>query len=153
MNKDLIDDRFGRFREIPLEMALKKHKVYGICLSYKKKEEKKIYDGPVEWQSINAGFLKIPGFLRFFKQAAEIVPKVDAIWACSDSFYGIIGYMLSSKYRIPLAFDLYAGTYWDFRQIYTSWARPEPLIKIVEYSFSLMLSIYSKQNIRISTLS
>ena len=39
MNKDLIDDRFGRFREIPLEMALKKHKVYGICLSYKKKED------------------------------------------------------------------------------------------------------------------
>jgi len=107
MNKDLIDDRFGRFRELPLEMALKKHKVYGVCLSYKKKEEKKIYDGPVEWQSINAGFLKIPGLLRFFRQAAELAPKVDAIWACSDSFYGIIGYMLSSKYRIPLAFDLY----------------------------------------------
>ena len=107
MNKDLLDDRFGRFRELPLEMALKKNKVYGICLSYKKKEEIYIYDGPVEWQSINAGLLKIPGLLRFFKQAAEIVPKVDAIWACSDSFYGIIGYMLSSKYRIPLVFDLY----------------------------------------------
>jgi len=107
MNKDLIDDRFGRFRELPLEMALKKHKVYGICLSYKKKEEKYIYDGPVEWQSINAGFLNIPGLLRFFRQAAELAPKVDAIWACSDSFYGIIGYMLSSKYRIPLVFDLY----------------------------------------------
>lgn len=107
MNKDLIDDRFGRFRELPLEMALKKNKVYGVCLSYKKKEEKKKYDGPVEWQSINAGFLKIPGLLRFFRQAAELASKVDAIWACSDSFYGIIGYMLSSKYRIPLVFDLY----------------------------------------------
>ena len=45
--------------------------------------------------------------LRFIKQAAQVVPKVDVIWACSDSIYGIIGYMLSSKYRIPLVFDLY----------------------------------------------
>ena len=106
-NKDLLDDRFGRLRELPLELALKKHKVYGLCLSYQKKEEGKIFDGPVEWQSINAGKWKILGLLRFIKRAAQIAPKVDVIWACSDSIYGIIGYMLSSKYRIPLVFDLY----------------------------------------------
>lgn len=106
-NKDLLDDRFGRLREIPLELALKGHKVYGLCLSYKRKKEDKIFDGPVEWQSINAGLLKIPGLLRFFRQAAELASKVDVIWAVSDSIYGIIGYVLAAKYRIPLVFDLY----------------------------------------------
>ena len=106
-NKDLLDDRFGRLRELPLELALKGHKVYGLCLSYQKKEEQKIFDGPVEWQSINAGKLKILGLLKFIKRATQVAPKVDVIWACSDSIYGIIGAMLSLKYSIPLVFDLY----------------------------------------------
>jgi len=106
MHKDLLDDRFGRFREIPLALALRGHQVHGLCLSYEKKGEEKIRDDLVEWESINAGTLKI-GLLRFIKKASQIAKKVDAIWACSDSFYGIIGYMLSSKYRIPLVFDLY----------------------------------------------
>ena len=106
-NKDLLDDRFGRLRELPLELALKGHKVYGLCLSYQKKEEEKIFDGPVEWQSINVGKLKVLGLLKFIKRAMQAAPKVDVIWACSDSIYGIIGSMLSLKYSIPLVFDLY----------------------------------------------
>jgi glycosyltransferase involved in cell wall biosynthesis len=47
------------------------------------------------------------GLLKFIKQAAQTAPKVDVIWACSDSIYGIIGAMLSLKYSIPLIFDLY----------------------------------------------
>jgi len=34
MSKDLIDDRFGRFREIPLALGQTGHKVQGLCLSY-----------------------------------------------------------------------------------------------------------------------
>ena len=34
MGKDLLDDRFGRFRELPLELAKLGHEVTGICLSY-----------------------------------------------------------------------------------------------------------------------
>ena len=106
-NKDLIDDLFGRIRELPLELALKGHKVYGLCLSYAKKEENIFYDGPVEWQSLNAGNWLMPGLCRFFKRASHHAKSVDIIWACSDSIYGIIGHMLSSKYSIPLVFDLY----------------------------------------------
>ena len=106
-NKDLLDDQFGRLRELPLQLALKKHKVFGLCLSYQNKRGKKISDGPVEWGSINAGPLKIPGLLQFFRRASQLAANVDAIWACSDSIYGIIGCILASKYRILLVFDLY----------------------------------------------
>lgn len=106
-NKDLLDDRFGRIRELPLELALKGHQVTGLCLSYAKKEESIILDGPVEWQSLNAGTGLIPGLWRFVKRASHHAQSVDIIWACSDSIYGIIGYLLSAKYSIPLVFDLY----------------------------------------------
>lgn len=107
MSKDLLDDRFGRFREISLALGQKGHKVQGICLSYAKRNEGFIKDGPVLWKSINATRLKLPGLLRFVIEAQKLAKKSDIIWACSDSIYGIIGYMLSLKYRIPLIFDLY----------------------------------------------
>ncbi len=107
MNKDLLEDRFGRFRELPLELALKNYRVYGLCLSYQSKKEGRISDGLVEWESINVGPLKLPGFLRFFKRASQLAAKADVLWAASDSIYGIIGYVIAKKSRIPLVFDLY----------------------------------------------
>ena len=107
MKKDLIDDHYGRFREIPLELAKKGHSVQGICLSYKVKKESTFRDGEVLWQSLNAGKLKFIGLARFISEAMKLSKSADMIWACSDSFYGIIGYALSRKYRIPLVFDLY----------------------------------------------
>jgi len=64
MHKDLIDDRFGRFREIPLALAQMRHQVKGLCLSYQEKNEGWLKDGPVLWKSINAGALKIVGLIR-----------------------------------------------------------------------------------------
>ena len=107
MSKDLLDDRFGRFREIPLSLGQRGHEVKGLCLSYKIRKEGKMWDGPVLWESMNAGPAKIPGLLRFVARAFRMSHNADVIWACSDSFYGIIGYFLSKKYRIPLVFDLY----------------------------------------------
>ena len=62
MNKDLISDRFGRFREIPLALAQNGHFVQGLTLSYAKQDEGWFIDGPVLWKSINATRLKVPGF-------------------------------------------------------------------------------------------
>jgi glycosyltransferase involved in cell wall biosynthesis len=106
-NRDLLDDRFGRIHELPLTLAIRGHRVWGLCLSYKKKPEGKTLDGPVVWESVNAGPLKITGLLRFILRAASLAPQADIIWACSDSFYGIIGYWLSRRFHIPLVFDLY----------------------------------------------
>jgi glycosyltransferase involved in cell wall biosynthesis len=107
MNKDLIDDRFGRFREIPLALSQSGHKVNGLCLSYKKKNEGWLSDGKVRWKSINTGLFKLFGLIRFIANAGSHAKKTDIIWACSDSFYGIIGYLLSIIYGVPMLFDLY----------------------------------------------
>jgi len=107
MNKDLIDDRFGRFREIPLALAQKGHIVDGLCLSYAPKKEDRVKDGSVCWQSINSSHLKVPGLVIFFLKAWELAKHADIIWACSDSIYGIIGYSLAKKCNLPIVFDLY----------------------------------------------
>jgi glycosyltransferase involved in cell wall biosynthesis len=107
MNKDLIDDRFGRFREIPLALAQRGHSVRGLCLSYARRDEGLIKDELVCWQSINATRFKAPGLIKFIFRARKLAKRADVVWACSDSIYGIIGYGLSKKYNIPLAFDLY----------------------------------------------
>lgn len=107
MNKDLIDDRFGRFHEIPLALARSGHNVSGLCLSYKKKNEGWLSAGKVRWKSINTGLFKIFGLIRFIANAGSHAKKADIIWACSDSFYGIIGHLLSIRYDVPMVFDLY----------------------------------------------
>jgi glycosyltransferase involved in cell wall biosynthesis len=107
MKKDLLDDKFGRFREFPLALSQKGHAVFGICLSYVPKNTERIKDGNVIWESINATRIKLPGLIQYFDVAQKAARKSDLIWACSDSIYGIIGYVLSKKYHIPLVFDLY----------------------------------------------
>ena len=103
----MIDDQFGRFREIPLALARMGHQVTGLCLSYQDKDEGWVRDDKVSWKSINTGFFKIFGLIRFIANARSHAKKTDVIWACSDSFYGIIGHLLSNKYEVPMVFDLY----------------------------------------------
>ena len=107
MSKDLIDDRFGRFREIPLALAQKGHCVCGICLSYAKRNQGWIKDGPVLWNSINASRLKVTGLVKFIIESLRIAKKFDVIWACSDSFYGVIGCVLGRILGVPTVFDIY----------------------------------------------
>jgi glycosyltransferase involved in cell wall biosynthesis len=106
-NKDLLDDHFGRLREIPLELARGGHHVKGLCLSYAARGHAVILDGAVIWESIDATPLVLPGFFRFLRRSAQLVKTVDIIWACSDSLYGIIAYLLGRKNRVPVIFDLY----------------------------------------------
>jgi teichuronic acid biosynthesis glycosyltransferase TuaC len=107
MNKDLLSDRFGRFREIPLVLAQKGHEVVGLCLSYEAKKERRVQDGSVLWKSINATKFKFPGLLRFLLEASLIARKSDVVWACSDSFYGVIGCVLGRLCDVPVIFDIY----------------------------------------------
>ena len=113
-NKDLLDDRFGRIRELTLHLALRGFQVNGLCLSYKKNEEGKSHDGPVLWESINAGALKFPGLIRFLSRASSLASHADLIWACSDSFYGIIGYWMSRRLHIPLVFEAFLNQHGGF---------------------------------------
>jgi len=106
-NKDLINDHYGRIREIPLYLARKGHRVSGICLSFRQRQEGIHIDDGVHWKSVNAGVSIVPGLARFTRHTFQSLKTCDVLWACSDSLFGIIGYMLSRRVNKPLVFDLY----------------------------------------------
>lgn len=106
-NKDLIDDRYGRIREIPLNLSRKGHRVSGICLSFRHRPEGIHTDEGVAWKSLNAGVSILPGLARFTRHSFQSLKTGDVIWACSDSLFGVIGRILSQRLNKPLIFDLY----------------------------------------------
>lgn len=115
MGRDLIDDRYGRFREIPLELARLKHEVLGICFSYRRREEGKFTDrdhhrrGEVTWQSINLGRTVLPGIIRYWQKSAKIAAefKPDVVIAGSDAFHVILGERLARSTGAKSVSDLY----------------------------------------------
>jgi glycosyltransferase involved in cell wall biosynthesis len=106
MNKDLLDDKFGRFRELPIALARFGYRVTGLCLSYNKKREGVFQDGPVRWQSHNVGIAGF-GLINFISAAYRMAKSTDLMWAGSDSFYGIIACMTGKIRRVPFIFDIY----------------------------------------------
>lgn len=152
MHKDLIDDRFGRFREIPLALAQKGHTVRGLCLSYVNKNIKAFKDGAVWWESVNATSIKFPGLIRFIIKAKKTASQSDIIWACSDSIYGIIGFMLSKICRIPLIFDLYdnfefflSARFPGIKQLYRYTVRRCDGLTCVSQPLAGLVSSYGRQ--------
>lgn len=116
MHKDLLDDKFGRFRELSLELAKLGHKVEGACLSYQKKTEgyaadfaDEGFDVQVNWHSFNSGRFKFFGFFRYAILSLFLAKKFkpDVIYACSDSTYAILGVWLSKLVKSRCVVDLY----------------------------------------------
>lgn len=114
-SRDLIDDAFGRVRELPLALARHGHDVRGLCLSYVNRNEGDFTDADtsgsahVSWLSVNAGPLKLPGLLRFQKLAAAVAREYrpNVIWTFSDTFYAIIGERLARDVGTCCVIDLY----------------------------------------------
>lgn len=112
-SKDLIDDKYGRLREIPLGLAARGHEIYGYCLSYQRRPAGQSRDinekAYVDWTTINAGIIKPIGFviyaIRILFAARKIRP--DLVIASSDSIYGVLGAWLSRRLAIPCVIDLY----------------------------------------------
>ncbi len=115
MGKDLLDDRFGRFWELPAELSRLGHEVQGIALSYRTKPEGawapsiSSSTGSVTWHSLNLFNTPWPGlkrYLRFVqKRGGAFDPEV--IWACSDALHAILGYKLAKNGTARLVIDLY----------------------------------------------
>ena len=115
MAKDLIDDRFGRFRELPLELARLGHQVQGLSLSYRNRPEGAFTDGDapagasLTWHSVNL----LNGFslaLRKYPRRAVALARdfrPDVIWACSDAYHAIFGNWLAKHVRTRCVIDLY----------------------------------------------
>ena len=115
MAKDLLDDRFGRFRELPLELARLGHEVMGIACSYRRREEGVTLDsvllenGSVTWHSINVVEKLTPRLGRFGGVALKLATAFgpDLIWACSDAYHAIFGVWLAKRVQTRCVIDLY----------------------------------------------
>lgn len=115
MGKDLLDDRFGRFWELPLELARRGHEVRGISLSYRKRPENSLEDAlyPAEenlrWCSVNLLNGSWPAPMRYIRVVRKVLSdfQPDVIWACSDAYHAIIGQKLAAQSTAKVVIDLY----------------------------------------------
>ncbi|MFC1843558.1 glycosyltransferase family 4 protein [Thermodesulfobacteriota bacterium] len=114
MGKDLLDDSYGRFFEIPAELAKQGHQLQGLTLSYRPRPEGNlkgptIDSTPVDWHSINLGRLFLPGFSRYLKKITRLINEFtpDVIIAGSDAIHAIIGVRIARQHKIPCVVDLY----------------------------------------------
>jgi len=115
MGKDLIDDRFGRFRELPLELSRLGHDVRGLALSYRSRPEGMIVDGvgpsgaSVTWNSVNLLNGYLPQLERYLRRALQTSREFcpDIIWAGSDAYHAIFGNWLAKRAQSRCVIDLY----------------------------------------------
>jgi glycosyltransferase involved in cell wall biosynthesis len=115
MAKDLLDDRFGRFRELPLELARLGHEVMGLAVSYRQRSERTVIDsdpsgeGQVIWHSFNITNGFTPRLQQLFSRAIGISKDLnpDVILACSDAYHAIFGAWLAKRVRTKCVIDLY----------------------------------------------
>ncbi len=114
MGKDLLDDRFGRFWELPLELARRGHEVQGITLSYRAK--KQWFSGPVStpdaclrWHNVNLLHYGVPTIHGYLRHARRILTEFqpEIIWACSDAFHAILGVKIARQSDAKCVIDLY----------------------------------------------
>jgi len=112
---DLLDHRFGRLRELPLELARLGHGVTGVALSYRPLDEQVLIDGDppgnshVTWHSINLRNGLMPRLHLYAARVNDIAKEFnpDLIWACSDAYHAIFGTKLAEKLGVRCIVDLY----------------------------------------------
>jgi len=112
-NLDLIDDRFGRLRELPLALAVAGHDVTGVCLSYRHRDEGRRDDvvkhAQVAWHTLNFKRLLPWGSMTYWHTIYKIGRdfRPDLVWACSDALHAILGVRIAKRLGAILIIDLY----------------------------------------------
>src|ERR1043166_6654554 len=93
MAKDLLDDRFGRYRELPLELARRGHEVRGICLSYRARTAGRFDDAAVDGKAAVAWLaVNLKDIDAYLKHAGKWMKdfRPDVVWAGSAAFHVFI---------------------------------------------------------------
>jgi teichuronic acid biosynthesis glycosyltransferase TuaC len=114
MNKDLLDDQYGRFYELAQELAKRGHQITGLCLSYRPRKDGHL-SGPeldgtfVDWYSVSLGRLIILGMIRYQKKINILLKRLkpEIIFTCSDAPHVIYGSRIARKHNIYCVADLY----------------------------------------------
>jgi glycosyltransferase involved in cell wall biosynthesis len=113
MGKDLLDDAYGRFYELPLVLAQLGHEVHGVCASYRPRRQGVFAihrDGAeATWDARNVLPFSPRALYRWVVAIEAQVKqfKPDVLWACSDSFHAIAGVRCQRRLGIPCVVDLY----------------------------------------------
>jgi glycosyltransferase involved in cell wall biosynthesis len=111
--RDLLDDRFGRLRELPLELATAGAQVAGVCLSYRPRPEGVVHDergaGRVAWTSLSPRRLLPFGRHSYWATLDRIgqALRPDVVWACSDVPHAVLGVRVARRLGARLVIDLY----------------------------------------------
>jgi len=103
--KDLLDDRYGRLYELPVELAARGHEVVVLAASYRPRDESRGMEAGVSWQSINAWRSPLAYWRRLQELVRDFRPEV--IWASSDAFHVIGAAEVGRRWRIPTVADFY----------------------------------------------
>ncbi len=110
MRKDVLDDRYGRMYEMPLELSRSGVQVSCFSLSYRTKT---YFNGELadrlHWVSIDLNALNPGGLIRMVRELLAVIKesKPDAIVASSDVIHLATGRYISKKTGVPLISDLY----------------------------------------------
>lgn len=113
MGRDLLDDRYGRFRELPLALAAEGHQVDGLCLSYRRCHEGPYADtsasARVTWRSLNFWRLVPVSPGSYWRELDRIASETrpDVVWACSDAPHALLGVRAARRLGARLVIDLY----------------------------------------------
>lgn len=114
MQKDVIDDRYGRLYELPQQLALQGHNVTGVCLGYHRCNSghfKHIQTNTslLEWYGFDVGVLISPGLLQYFSKTFLLIKrcKPDILVGSSDCLHAVITALFAKLFNIPYYLDLY----------------------------------------------
>ncbi|MAC32016.1 MAG: hypothetical protein CME38_00230 [Haliea sp.] len=108
-NKDVLEDKYGRLYEIPLELAKLGNDVDCVTISYRKKKEGPYLledEGNPQWYSAN---LTPRSLMKLYKHTLALPErkKPDVIWAGSDVLHIAMALYFSKRFQIPLFVDFY----------------------------------------------
>jgi len=112
MGKDLLNDRYGRFYELPKEFVRLGHDVTAVCLLYRGLENNdRIISNTerVSWHSYSISSIGSKGIVSWWRKLNSLGESFqpDLILAWSDAVQIILGSFLARKLNRPLAVDLY----------------------------------------------
>lgn len=113
MSRDLLDDRYGRFRELPLALSSLGVEVRGLCLSYRSRPEISVTDenetGRVAWTSRNLWHVLPFGKASYWRTVDQIGKEFqpEVVWACSDVPHAALGVAVAKRLGAKLVIDLY----------------------------------------------
>lgn len=103
-NKDMVMQNFGRQIRL-FEPLAKKHKIDFLCPDYVKKEDKIIKNKGIKYMIKPAGVFSIIGFFSYLKNLIR-KERYGLVAATTDPLIGMLCYINSKKFKIPLLYDL-----------------------------------------------